>query len=321
MPSAPFWARRLKLRDPVCSGFDPVVFREVKTASGTHKTTAATPIPSVKEWGPQAAECALAWRFTGERKYLDKARKMLVSSVAAYHAAYRNGRAVNWYSTTRIHALCAYDWIWEALTPEERKTIIVPLVQHVEDVQPGKGKPFIIRRNVGNIQSGFYSVRSLLWYSGLAAYGDGFCDDLARDQLRRGHDLCLEMVKFRNDGAGDDGALSSAVPGYCMGAYPWAHFNFFHTWLSATGENLAASYPGLALFPNWIYWTWIPNEAHPNMPLYRAHVAVHPLLPRREPRRRAPRRVAARPRAQPVVCERLANISVPFRSRRSATLP
>ena len=254
--------------DPVCSGFDPVVFREVKTASGTHKTTAATPIPSVKEWGPQAAECALAWRFTGERKYLDKARKMLVSSVAAYHAAYRNGRAVNWYSTTRIHALSAYDWIWEALTPEERKAIIVPLVQHVEDVQPGKGKTFIIRRNVGNIQSGFYSVRSLLWYSGLAAYGDGFCDDLARDQLRRGHDLCLEMVKFRNDGAGDDGALSSAVPGYCMGAYPWAHFNFFHTWLSATGENLAASYPGLALFPNWIYWTWIPNEAHPNMPLY-----------------------------------------------------
>ena len=254
--------------DPVCSGFDPVVFREVKTASGTHKTTAATPIPSVKEWGPQAAECALAWRFTGEKKYLEKARKMLVASVAAYHAAYANGRAVNWYSTTRILALSAYDWIWEGLTPDERKAIIVPFVQHVEDVQPGKDKPAIIRRNVGNIQSGFYSVRSLLWYSGLAAYGDGFCDDLARDQLRRGHDLCLEMVKFRADGAGDDGALSSAVPGYCMGAYPWAHFNFFHTWLSATGENLAPSYPGLALFPNWIYWTWIPNEAHPDMPLY-----------------------------------------------------
>ena len=53
-----------------------------------------------------------------------------------------------------------------------------------------------------------------------------------------------------------------------MGAYPWAHFNFFHTWHSAAGETLASSYPGLALFPNWIYWTWIPNAAHPNMPLY-----------------------------------------------------
>ena len=254
--------------EPVCSGFDPVVFREVKTASGTHKTTAATPIKSVNEWGPQAAECALAWRFTGERKYIEKARKMLVASVAAYHAAYRNGRAVNWYSTTRILALCAYDWIWEGLTPDERKAVIVPLVKHVDDVQPGKGKPNIIRRNGGGVSSGFYGVPSLLWYSGLAAYGDGFCDELAKRHLRRGHDLCLQMLKFRADGAGDDGALSSAVPGYSMGAYPWAHFNFFHTWLSATGENLAPQYPGMALFPNWIYWTWIPNEAHPEMPLY-----------------------------------------------------
>lgn len=254
--------------DPVCSDFGPVVFRDVKTASGTHKTTAATPIPNVKEWGAQAAECALAWRFTGERKYLDKARRMLVSSVAAYQAAYRNGRAVHWYSTSRILALCAYDWIWEGLAPDERREIIVPLVRHVEDVQPGPGKPNIIRRNAGGPETGFYGVSSLLWYSGLAAYGDGFCDDLARGQLRRGRALCLKMVKIRSDGAGDDGALSSAVPAYCVGAYPWAHFNFFHTWLSATGENLAASYPRLALFPNWIYWTWIQNEARPDMPLY-----------------------------------------------------
>ena len=169
--------------DPVCSGFVPVVFREVKTASGTHKTTAATPINSVKEWGPQAAECALAWRFTGERKYLVKARKMLESSVAAYHAAYANRRAVNWYSTSRILALCAYDWIWEGLTPDERKAIIVPFVQHIEDIQPGKGKPAIIRRDTGGIASGFYGVPSLLWYSGLAAFGDGYCDGLAKSHL------------------------------------------------------------------------------------------------------------------------------------------
>jgi heparin/heparan-sulfate lyase len=254
--------------EPKCSGFGPVVFRDVKTAGGTHRITAATPIPNVKEWGRQAAECALAWRFTGRRKYLDKARRMLVANVAAYHAAYANGRAVNWYSTTRILSLCAYDWIWDGLSPDERRAIIVPLVKHVEHVQPGKGRPNIIRRNSSGVTSGFYGVPSLLWYSGLAAHGDGFCDDLARRHLRRGRDLCLRMVKFRADGAGDDGALSSAVPGYCMGAYPWAHFNFFHTWLSATGENLAADYPGLALFPNWIHWTWIPNGANPAMPLY-----------------------------------------------------
>ncbi len=115
-----------------------------------------------------------------------RARKMLESSVAAYHAAYANHRAVNWYSTSRILALCAYDWIWEGLTPDERKAIIVPLVQHVEDIQPGKGKPAIIRRDLGGIESGFYGVPSLLWYSGHASFGDGFCDNLATSHLRRG---------------------------------------------------------------------------------------------------------------------------------------
>lgn len=254
--------------NPVCADFGPVQFHEVKTAGGTHKTTAASPIVNVKEWGSQAAECALAWRFTGERRHLEKARKMLETSVAAYHAAYRNRRAVNWYSTSRILALCAYDWIWEGLSEDERRAIIVPLVQHVEDVQPGKGKPNIVRSNCSGIETGFYGVSSLLWYSGLAAYGDGFCDALARKHLAQGRELCLRLVKQRSDGAGDDGALVSAVPIYSMGAYPWAHFNFFHTWLSATGENIAASYPKLALFPNWIYWTWIPNGSNPQQPLH-----------------------------------------------------
>ena len=53
--------------------------------------------------------------------------------------------------------------------------------------------------------------------------------------------------------AGDDGALSGAVAGYSMGAYPWAHFNFFHTLASAAGVDAAAQYPNLALFPNWIW--------------------------------------------------------------------
>ena len=95
---------------PVCKDFGPV------------DTPPSTPIPPVKEWGAAAAKCAFAWRMTGERTYLDKAKEMLRVSVAAYHEAYRNRRAVHWYSTGRILGLCAYDWIYEALTPDERRT-------------------------------------------------------------------------------------------------------------------------------------------------------------------------------------------------------
>ena len=245
--------------NPTCSGMGPVT--QIMTAKGPIKPTSATCINNVHEWGNQAAECALAWRLTGNREFLEKAKKMLMVSIAAYHEAYRNRRAVNWYSGTRIFALTAYDWIYEALTPEERKAIIVPLVQHVEDVQPGRGKPDILRRNVSGANTGFYGVGTLLWYSGLAAAGDGFCDELAARHLKSGAQKHLDVLAFRELTAGDDGGLTSVVPGYCMGAYPATHFNFFYSCQSAFGYDLAADYPSMALFPNWIYWTWIPRMA------------------------------------------------------------
>ena len=239
--------------NPKCSGTEPA----------PPGWSNATPLPSIREWGPQAARCALAWRFTGKPEYLEKAKRMLTVSIAAYGEAYRNRRAVNWYTTTRILALCAYDWIYEALTPEERRAIIVPLVQHVEDVQPGKGKPHIVRRNGGGATTGCYGVPSLLWYSGVAADGDGFCDEMAASHLKRGYQVILDTLSYRDRVAGDDGALSGGVAGYSMGCYPWAHFNFFHTLASAAGVDAAAEYPNLALFPNWIWWNWIPSKAGP----------------------------------------------------------
>ena len=249
--------------NPKCSGMGPVVFKEVKTATGSYKTTRATPINTVKEWGQESAECALAWRFTGNPKYLEKAKKMLEVSIAAYHEAYKNGREVCWYSTSRIMAMGAYDWIYEALTPAERRSIIVPLVAHVEESHPQRGKKDIIRRNQGGYTTGFYGVRCMLWYSGLAAYGDGFCDELAKRHLEEGGTEFLKLLEFRAESAGDDGGLVSAVPPYCMGMYPFTHFNFIHSWMSAYGENVAARYPSLALFPHWIYWTWIRSPEGP----------------------------------------------------------
>ena len=233
---------------PVCQHFGPV------------DSNPATPIVNTVEWGEQAARCALAWRFTGEAKYLAKVKEMLRVSIEAYRAAYRNRRAVHWYSTKRILALCAYDWVYEALTDDERRAIIVPLLEHVEEIQPREGGPFITRRNTGPYVTGFYGVQSLLWYAGLAGYCDGYNDKLAEKLMTAGYAELQKLMDFRVMTAGDDGGLVSAVPDYSMGAYPWAHFNFFHTWYSATGENPAMKYPTMGLFPNWIWWTWIPAE-------------------------------------------------------------
>jgi len=237
--------------NPVAEGTGPV---EVKDRS--------LPLGDIVEFGREAAACALVWRFTGKDKYLQKAKKMLKVSVDAYTEATKNGRPVRWYAHSRVNACCAYDWIYEALTDEERREIILPLVQHVELVQPYSGLD-IPRNNTGAISSGFYGVQSLLWFSGLAGYGDGYCDSLALKHLDKGYELFSEVLQYRCDTAGDDGALATVCPSYSLGHYTYAQFNFIYTMISATGVNIAPRYPELALFPNWIWWLWIRDRPNP----------------------------------------------------------
>lgn len=215
---------------------------------------------AAKEWGPQALETAFVYRMTGDRQYLDKARRMLEVSIEVYRQCYAERRAVNWYSTTRVCALTAYDWLCNDLTPEQRRAIAVPLLQHVDDVQPGRGKPAIHRRNGGtSATDGFYGVANLVWFAGLAAHGDGLCDELALRFLKTGYAYNQKLFAYRAQCAGDDGGLASATVGYALGAYPWSQFNFLYTWRSATGENLAPQWEHLAYYPIWILWNWLPG--------------------------------------------------------------
>ena len=50
--------------DPKSSGTGPVVLKKIKTATGSHMTSRLSPIEKVKDWGVQAAECALARRIS-----------------------------------------------------------------------------------------------------------------------------------------------------------------------------------------------------------------------------------------------------------------
>jgi heparin/heparan-sulfate lyase len=217
-------------------------------------------LPRPNEWGSEAMQTAFVYLVAGDKEYLEKAKRMLEVSVAAYQDCYEKGMCVNWYSTSRVCALAAYDWLYNDLTPGERRTILLPLLDHIEAVQPGRGKRRIYRLNGSNHTTGFYGVRNLVWFAGLAAYGDGIDDARALGFLQLGHKYNQDLFNYRRQCAGDDGGLATAAVNYAMGAYPWAQFNFLHTWKSATGEDVAADWPHLAYFPNWIMWNWLPGS-------------------------------------------------------------
>ncbi len=217
-------------------------------------------VPRPTEWGRESMECAFAYLMSKDPALLEKTRHMLIASVKAYQDCYEKGMTVNWYSTSRVSALAAYDWIYNDLSEEERHAIIKPLLQHIDNTQPGPGKKRIYRLNGSDYTTGFYGERNLVWFAGLAAYNDGIDDERALRFLKTGYEYNQNLFEYRKKCAGDDGGLASATVGYAMGAYPWSQFNFLHTWKSATGEDIAGDWPHLAYFPVWVMWNWIPGD-------------------------------------------------------------
>jgi len=218
----------------------------------------AEPVAS-RDYGVEAAEAAFVFLVTGERRYADFGRNLLAASIAHYNHCYAEKRTVNWYSFSRINAWAAFDWLFTEMPPGERHRLGAGFLKATEDAQPTKARRAFDRENWGGTESGFYGTPSLLWYAGLATHLDGINDPQAAAMLTRGHGLFVELLQHRSRAAGDDGGSASGALNYSLAAYPWAEFNFFHTFRSATGIDIAADWPYVAYLPAYIFWNWLPG--------------------------------------------------------------
>lgn len=214
-----------------------------------------------RELGPQAAAAAFVYLMTEDPRYLELGKWCLRASVAYYEQCFEQRKSVNWYSTSRVHAVLAWDWLYNQLTPAEREEIMSRLILTIDRVL--KAKPAIYRENLSGYDTGFYGVRNCLWFIGCAALGSGIEPELVHPWLVWGHDENRKLLAHRQRACGDDGGGASPTLGYVLGAYPWAEQNFFYTWLSATGENIAPDWPHGASLANYVIWNWIAADPQP----------------------------------------------------------
>ncbi|MFQ6097227.1 MAG: hypothetical protein ACE5O2_05815 [Armatimonadota bacterium] len=161
-----------------------------------------------RELGPQAAWAAFVYLMEGDGKYLDLAKKCLETSIRFYEACYEARKTVNWYSTSRVHATMAWDWLYNDLTPEERREYMSRLVRVIKGVLDAK--PRIYRENYSGYTTGFYGVHNCLWFIGCTAYGTGIEPELVNEWLVWGHDENVKLLEHRRKACGDDGG--SAAP-------------------------------------------------------------------------------------------------------------
>ena len=216
----------------------------------------------VKEYGQEAAWAAFVYRVTEEKRYLELAKKCLDASLRFYDECFNRRKSVNWYSTSRVHATLAWDWLYEALSESERRDYMSRLVRAIDRVL--KARPTIYRENMSGYASGFYGVKNCLWFIGCTAFGTGIEEDKINEWLLWGRNENMKLLEHRRRACGDDGGGASATLGYVLGAYPWAEQNFFYTWLSSTGENIAPEWQHSAWLANYVIWNWIEADSGPS---------------------------------------------------------
>lgn len=214
-----------------------------------------------REYGREAAWSAFVYRMTGEQCYLEVSMKCLDASLRFYDECFSQRKSVNWYSTSRVHATLAWDWLYEALSETQRHDYMSRLVRAVDRVL--KAKPVIYRENMSGYSSGFYGVRNCLWFIGCTAFGTEIEPAKVNEWLLWGRDENIKLLEHRRKACGDDGGGASATLGYVLGAYPWSEQNFFYTWLSSTGENIAPDWLHSAWLANYVIWNWIEADGEP----------------------------------------------------------
>lgn len=204
--------------------------------------------------GAEALKAAILYLATGDKVYRDRTANYLKLEAEFLELADRSGVMTEWYHTSRLAAVVAYDWLYDELTPAERKAFIEPLLIHTEKMfkagyQTNGGKG----RTTGN-----YGEHGFRWYAGLAAYNDGIDDARALKILRAGYENEVETMDYREKISDGTGLLTSICTGYCFGYYPYSSYNFLHTLKSATGLDGTRIWPQMRDYAGFFYWMAIP---------------------------------------------------------------
>mgnify|MGYP005764463667 CR=1 FL=1 len=214
------------------------------------------------EYGFRASESAILYLISGERKYLDFTKTLLKELTEYYLLRVRNNLNIAWYAYSQICTLCAYDWIYNDLTEDERHSIGRPLFEAMYDIAwHGPGiRASRYRENVSDHKSGCYGVAILPWYLSIAFYGDGIDDAACIKMFDNGYNLHQQMIDFRSEMAGEKGGGATACAQYSFGYYPLADFNFIYTYRSAKGVDLSEEMDYVLRYLDYLDWIALPGN-------------------------------------------------------------
>ena len=209
----------------------------------------------------RAAEAAAIWLISEDETYLNHAKTILKEITEYYQLRVENNLNIAWYVFSQVSALCAYDWIYNDLTPAEREEYGVPLYNVMHEIAwHGKGyRESRYRENTSAPTTGCYGVSILPWYLSLTFYGEGINDARCVEMFRQNYEFHQQMIAHRHKMAGTNGGGASSCPTYSIGFYQSADFNFIHTYRTATGVDISESLGYVLKFMDYLDWVRLPD--------------------------------------------------------------
>lgn len=212
----------------------------------------------LENWGRTAAEAAMLYRLTGDKKWADISIDLMKKLTPWYNKRFAVNRAVSWYGFSRVLALMAWDWVYDVMDKETRDSIAREMIAHARKLADRRliARLCPLGEGLNGPGSGFYSGQCMVpWYLGIVFHGEGYDEKFVADRLKTGLGGHLQMLANRNGMAGDDGGSVNSSPAYCYGTYNNVEFYFFISYMALTGKNIAADFPGMGLFPFWLTYT------------------------------------------------------------------
>lgn len=212
--------------------------------------------------GYRASDAAMLWAITKEKRYLDLAKMLLGKVIDNYELRVSKNLYVSGQAFPVISALCAYDWIYNDLTIEERAAIGTRLYKATYDVAwHGDGlRKKRSRENVGGPKTSFSGSAVLPWYIGLTFYGEGIDDEECLKMLRSGYDQHQQMTAFRAKMLGKSGGFNSGTISSGFEIYPYAEINFIYSFMSATGVDIVPQMSYMMGYLSYLDWMCLPGN-------------------------------------------------------------
>ena len=212
--------------------------------------------------GLRAADAAMLWAITKNPKYLDFAKFALRRVIENYELRIANNLEVSGQAFSVISTLCAYDWLYNDLTAEERAELGKRLYNVTYDIA-WHGKEVRAKRpreNVNGTKNSFNGTSVLPWYIGLTFYGEGIDDEVCKSLLCSGYDEHQKMTVHRSKLLGKSGGFNSGTVGNGFEQYPYAEYNLIYTFRSAMGIDITPQLKYMLGYVRYLDWMRLPEN-------------------------------------------------------------